>query len=441
MIQTEVKPLGSNEYQVHVVVQQGEYDRIYAEQVKALSMQAKLPGFRPGKTPSAVVQKQFGAKLHEDTVSALVQTHYIGAIESSGLIPAVQPMLDVPATQPADGFAFTMKVSTWPEVSLKPVEELAFNTTTVTVDDDDVEKVIERLMVSQVSFDVDAERAAENGDQLHIDFVGSIDGEPFEGGRGEDVALVLGEERFIPGFESQLLGKKSGDSVTIDVTFPEDYQAAHLAGKAASFATEVKSVARPVKPESEDALAKLVGFEDADSLREDARKRLAEEAEQASFIATREAALDALLAAHDMELPEALIQQDIQESTRRIVQNMKQQGMETPEDMLKDEAFIQEVRARSERGLKLSLLLQKVRELSALDVSDAELDAEIERQSLQYPEEQRGSFKAWILEQKEQMASMKDALLERKCVQYVIEKAQTSETTRTLSSWQEEQGQ
>ncbi|PJA32760.1 MAG: trigger factor, partial [Zetaproteobacteria bacterium CG_4_9_14_3_um_filter_53_7] len=317
MIHTEVKTLANNEHQVHVTVPQGEYDRVYTIQMNKLASQAKLPGFRPGKTPAHVIKKQFGAKLHEDTISELIQAHYITAIESSGLNPAVQPILDIPATQPAEGFEFTMKVTTMPEVKLADLSKLAFDKTTVNVEKEDVDQVIDRLMKSQVKFEIEAERAAVIGDQLHIDFVGSIDGEEFAGGKGEDVPLVLGEGRFIPGFEEQLVGKKAGDDVMIDVTFPENYQAAHLAGKAASFASNVKSVGKPIAAGNEDELAAMVGFENGVALREDAQKRLDEEAEQASFSTTRDAALDALIAANAMELPETLVLQDMQETTKR----------------------------------------------------------------------------------------------------------------------------
>ena len=441
MIQTEVKELGAHEYQVHVVVPQGEYDRIYQEQVVKLSRQAKLPGFRPGKTPSSHLKQQFGPKLHEETVSELVQTHYVAAIESSGLIPAVQPMLDIPAIQPDSGFEFTMKVTTWPTVDLADLSTLSFDATTVEAGESDINAVIERLQKSQVTFEIEAERKAENGDQLHIDFVGMIDGEEFEGGKGEDVPLVLGEGRFIPGFEEQLIGAVAGDEVTVEVTFPDDYQAAHLAGKAASFATVVKSVGKPERAEDEDGLAKMLNFESAADLREDAQVRLNEEAEQGSYTATRDAALDALLAAHEMTLPEALLEQDIRETTQRILQNMKQQGMEAPADMLKDEAFRDEVRSRSERGLKLSVVLQKVRESAGLSVDDLELNKELDRQSLQYPEEQREQFKSWIREQKEQMGSLREGLLERKCIDYIVAQAKTNPVSKALSEWQTEQEQ
>lgn len=439
MIRTEVKDLGNNEHEVHVVVAQSEYDRIYAEQIRKLTMQAKLPGFRPGKTPNSVIESQFGDQLRQDTTSEVIQAHYINAIESSGLKPAVQPQLQV-APAPADGgFAFTMKVTTWPTVKMKALSKLKFDETTVTVDDKDIEQVIERLQKSQVKFEIEVDRTAEMGDQLHIDFVGSIDGEAFEGGKGEDVPLVLGEGRFIPGFEDQLVGKKAGDDVTVEVTFPENYQATHLAGKAASFATTVKSVGKPEKAEDDDALAKMLGFDDAEALREDAKSRLGEEAENASFQSTREAALDALIEANPVELPGPLVEEDVRATTERVLQNMKQQGMQTTPEMAQDDEFKKEVRTRSERGLKLSILLQAIRDDADLTLDDAAVDAEIDRQSQQYPEAQRDQFKSWIKSQQEQVAAMRDALLERRCVEHIVSEAKTKAVTKPLSVWQAEQ--
>jgi len=441
MIQTEVKTLAPNQYQVHVIVAQGEYERVYAELINKLSMQAKLPGFRPGKTPSHVLKKKFGPKLHEDTVSELIQKHYVTAIEQSGLISALQPQLAVPITQPASGFEFTMQVTTWPNVEIKPLSELSFDVTIVNVEDADVQAVINRRQKSQVKFKVEAGRAAEQGDQLHIDFCGSIDGAEFEGGKGEDVALVLGEGRFIPGFEDQLLGKTTGEDMTIEVTFPADYQAAHLAGKAASFATIVKSVGKPVVAENEDELAVMLGFTDAAELRADAVARLQDEAKDASFTATREAALDALLAANAMQMPEALIEEDMRATIRRVLENMKQQNIQPDPTMLDNDEFRAEVRERSEKGLKLSVLLQRVRANAALSLNNAEVDAELDRQSYQYPEEQRDQFKAWVREQDEQIGTIRERLLERTCVNHIIAQASTGKVNKTLSVWQQEQEQ
>jgi len=227
MIQTNVKQLSDHEHQVHVTLPQSEYDRVYAEQTSKLSAQAKLPGFRPGKIPKGVIQKQFGVKIHEDTVSELLQANYVGAIESSGLVPAVQPELTLPSVQPAAEFNFTLNVVTWPKVELSPLADMTLKTTKVSVEDDDIKAVVQRLMTSQVKYEIEDQRTAENGDQVTMDFVGFVGDEAFDGGDGEDHALVLGSGQFIPGFEDQLIGHQAGEHVVVTVTFPDPYQAEH----------------------------------------------------------------------------------------------------------------------------------------------------------------------------------------------------------------------
>ncbi len=439
MIKTSVKKLGDNEHQVHVQIAQEEYDRVYGEHSGKLAGSAKLPGFRKGKMPADMLKKQFGPKLHEDTVSELLQTHYVAAIESSGLTPALQPELDIPAVQSNAGFEFSMKVVTWPEVKLKPLSKLKFETTEVEVTDEDIQTVIDRLMESQVKYEIEDGRVAEKGDQVTIDFTGFIDGEAFEGGRGEETPLVLGAGQFIPGFEDQLIGKKAGDDCRVDVTFPADYQAAHLAGKQALFETQVKAVARSVKASDQDDLARMLGFDDGEALVEDARTRLTEQSVSAALQNTREAAFNALLAANEVSLPERLIEEDIKATTERVVQNMKQQGMEATGEMLKDEVFRKEVRERSEKGLKLSVLMQSIREQAKLDIEDSEIDAELEKMAAQYPAEQKEQFISWIKSQKEQAASVRERLLEGKCVEYIVSQAKTKQISKTLGQWQEEQ--
>jgi len=438
MIQTNVKQLSDTEHQVHVTLPQSEYDRVYAEHASKLGNQAKLPGFRPGKTPANVIQKQFGPKIHEDTVSELLQAHYVGAIESSGLLPALQPELKMPAVQPDGEFTFTLDVVTWPKVELAKLSKLKFDDTTVNVEDADVDAVVERLQKSQVKYDIEDGRVAEDGDQVTIDFVGFVDNEPFEGGDGEGHALVLGSGQFIPGFEEQLLGHKAGDHVVVNVSFPEDYQAAHLAGKEARFETDVKLVAKPATAENDDALAKMLGFDDAAALRADAQKRLDGEAKEASLQETRDAALDALLAANEMTIPGRLLEEEIRNTTQRVMKNMQQQGIEENNEMFADEAFKKEVRERAERSLKLSVLIQAVREMADIGLDEATVEEELELMSKQYPAEQHDQFIAWIKGQQEQMAGIRDRLLEQRCVAYVVAEAETQAVSKALSAWQQE---
>jgi len=439
MIQTNVKQLSDNEHQVHVTLPQSEYDRVYAEQTSKLSSEAKLPGFRPGKTPQAVIQKQFGVKIHEDTVSELLQAHYVGAIESSGLVPAVQPELTLPSVQPDGEFNFTLNVVTWPKVEISPLTDMNIETTKVTVEDDDINAVVERLMTSQVQYEIEDQRVAVNGDQVTIDFVGFVDDEAFDGGDGEDHALVLGSGQFIPGYEEQLIGHQAGEHVVVKVTFPDPYQAAHLAGKEARFETDIKSVAKAITAENEDALATMLKFDDGAALREDALQRLSLEAEQASYKNAHDAVLDALLLANPMELPARLVDEEMKATTQRVTQNMKQQGVDITDEMLTDEAFRSEVRERSERNLKSSIVIQTLREQAEIELDDAKVDEELEQLSKQYPEEQHDAFVSWMKSQDSEMSGLRDRLLEKECIHYVLQTSHVQETVKALSVWQKEQ--
>ncbi|MFC1537153.1 hypothetical protein ACFL48_05035 [Pseudomonadota bacterium] len=194
-----------------------------------------------------------------------------------------------------------------------------------------------------------------------------------------------------------------------------------------------------MKAADEDDLAKMLGFDDAAAIHEDARVRLSEQAENAARQDTREAAFDALLAANEVSLPERLIEEDIKATTQRVVQNMQQQGMEVTGEMFEDEAFKSEVRERSEKGLKLSVLMQTVRGQAELDVEESEIDAELDKMAAQYPAEQKEQFISWMKSQKEQLASVRERLLEGKCVEYIVSQAKTKQVSKTLGQWQEEQ--
>jgi len=437
MIQTEVKKLETDEHAVNVQVPQTEYDRVYANHVSKLQAKLKLPGFRPGKTPKGVVEKQFGAKAHEDTVSELVQNYYVEALEKSGLAPAIQPELELPAVQPSTGFRFTLKVVTWPEVKLKKLSRLSMAETIVKVTDADIRSVIDRLMESQVRYETEDDRVAKKGDEVTIDFAGFVDGEAFDGGRGEDSKLVLGNGQFIPGFEDQLEGVKAGEERSLDVNFPVDYQHKPLAGKAARFEVLVKSVGVAVKAANEEELAAILNFDDAGTMREDVHSRLAAEAEQAQFESNRDMALDALLAANEVNVPEKMIKQDMQQTRSRILKSMREQGMDVTPDMFDASEHQEELRKRSRRALSISLLLNAVREANDITVDDDDVEAEIDQQAKQYPDDQQDAFRNWMHGQKDKMESLRDKLLEKKCVACIIEQAKTKPVRMSLEEWQQ----
>ncbi|HKJ83418.1 MAG TPA: trigger factor [Mariprofundaceae bacterium] len=439
MIQTEVKELGPNEYDVRVHVADTDYAEVYERQVQRVAAQASLPGFRPGKLPRNVVEQQFGAKLREETVSELVQANYAEAIESSGLTPAVQPELDVPEIQPASGFDFTLKVVTWPDVEPKALDKLSFTRTEVEVTDADVQGVVDRLMKGEVSYEPQEDREAEHGDELHIDFTGYVGDEPFEGGQGENMRMVLGEGRFLPDFEEGLKGAKVGEERSFHVQFPDDYGHAPLAGQKARFDAQVRQVAVPSQAEDEEALAKMLGFDSLDALKSDIREKLEGQAEQAAYESNRKAMFDALIEANSLELPEPLVRQDMRQTMTRVAKSMREQGQDPTNEQFEQQEFQNALRENSEYSLKVSLLLQSVREQGKLEVSDSELEAELDKQAEQYPEEQREQFKQWMHSQREQVEGLRNGLLEKKCVEFMMSKAKAKTESMNLSEWQAKQ--
>jgi len=439
MIHTNVKKLGTDEHIVNVRVPQAEYERIYADQISKLQARIKLPGFRPGKTPPALVEKKFGARAHEDAVSELVQHYYAEAIEKSGLTPAIRPELELPDVQSGEDFEFTLKVVTWPKVALKPLSGLSIEAIDIGVADSDIRSVMDRLMEKQVHFEPGSGRKARQGDEIIIDFTGFIDDVPFEGGHGEDIHLVLGEGKFIPGFEEGLSGAAEDEEHTLKLTFPEDYQDKTLAEKQARFEIQVKSVGAPLKAKNEEELAKMLGFDDAEALRKDVRHRLEHEAEQAELEANRRSVFDAMLKVYKITLPEAMVRQDMQRISQRIVQSMKDDGVEPTAEMFESVSFQDEIRHSAERSLKVSLLLDAVREQHGIELSDEEVGQELDRQAAQYPEKQRTASRNWMHGRKEEMSGLRDRLLEKKCMDCIMGQAKTSVVSMNFSEWQEKQ--
>lgn len=437
MIQTEVKQLGAHEHEVRATLPQAEYDRIFNEKLAQFRQRARLPGFRPGKTPINVIKKQFAVELHQQVTEELVRTHYATAIEQSGLSPAVQPELGFPAATPDSDFAFTLKVTTWPTVALDlpatEVEKLELS-----VEESDIQDVVDRMMKNNCRFVADDDRAAQEDDELVIDFVGSIDGAKFEGGSAEDVKLVLGEGRFIPGFEEQLIGVKAGDDVTLHVRFPDDYSAPHLAGKEAEFAVTVHRVGRPETLENEEQLAEQIGFDSAEAIRADVRKRLEAEARRIEGEVNRDAVVAAVLAQGQPELPEALIQEQIRASVQQLRQQLKRQGMPLDEEFFDDE-MKQKMRERAITALGGGVVMRSLMDAADIKVEDADLQAELARMVEEYPEAERAAALANLKNNKQQMEQIEDNLIERACIDYALSQMKVTVDAQTLSDWQDAQ--
>ncbi|MDQ6950084.1 MAG: trigger factor [Mariprofundales bacterium] len=437
MIHTEVNKVGDHEHEVRARLPQAEYQRIYREKLGEMRHKARLPGFRAGKTPVAVLEKQFGGELHQQVAEELIRTHYAKVIENSGLEPAVQPEMSLSPTAPKADFEFALKVTTWPVIT-SDFATLKVEKLELQVEDVDIQGVVDRMMKNNNRFVADDARAAQEDDEITIDFSGAIDGVAFDGGTGEDAKLVLGEGRFIPGFEAQLVGAKAGDAVTVNVTFPEDYQAEHLAGQAAVFAITVHQVAAPQPFADEEALAQQVGFDDAEMMRASVRLRLESEAERLMLEEWRRAVVVTVLAGQDVSLPEALVQEEIRARVQSLRQDMQRQGAPIDASFFNDE-MKGRVRVRSEEALRESVVVRALIEAGAVEVDDAELHREITKITQDYPKAERAEVLAKVRADRAQQEQVRSALIDRKAVEYALSQMEVTTQLEGLSAWQDAQ--
>ena len=350
------------------------------------------PGFRKGHMPRAVFNQKFGEEaLYDDALNAILPAAYEAAIAELGLDVVAQPKIDVKSIEKGQDWTLTAEVVTKPEVKLGAYKDLEVSVEAskeVTDEEVDAKLESERKNLSEL---VVKEGAAENGDTVVIDFVGSVDGVEFDGGKGENHSLELGSGQFIPGFEDQLVGAKAGDEVEVKVTFPEDYQAADLAGKAAVFVTKVNEVKAKEVPALDDELAKDLDdeVETLDELKAKYRKELEAAKEIAYDDAVEGAALDlAVENAEIVELPAEMVEDEVHRAMNEFMGNMQRQGI-SPEMYFQITGTTQEdlhkqYEADAAARTKTNLVVEAVAKAEGFEATDEEVTAEIEQLAADY---------------------------------------------------------
>ena len=358
-----------------------ELDRVFNSVKKTLN----VPGFRKGHLPRPVFNQKFGEEaLYQDTLNALLPAAYEAAVKEAEIEVVAQPQFDVASMEKGQDWTITAEVVTKPEVKLGEYKNLEVSVdVSKEVSDADVDARIERERNNLAELVLKEDKAV-NGDTVVIDFVGTVDGVEFDGGKGDNFSLELGSGQFIPGFEDQLVGHAAGETVEVNVTFPEDYQATDLAGKDAKFVTTIHEVKEKEVPELDDELAKDIDedVETLDELKEKYRKELAESKEIAFDDAVESAALDlAVENAEIVELPEEMVHEEVHRSVNEFLGNMQRQGISpdmyfqitgtTQEDLHKQHE------ADAEKRTKTNLVIEAVAKAEGFEASDEDIEAEI----------------------------------------------------------------
>ena len=351
-----------------------------------------VPGFRKGKVSRQVFNRMYGEEaLYEDALNAVLPEAYEAAVKEAGIDPVSQPKIDVESMEKGQDWVITAEVTVKPEVKLGQYKDLVVEKQDREVTDADVDARIKREQEAQAELVIKEDAAAENGDTVVIDFEGFVDGEAFDGGKGENYSLELGSGSFIPGFEDQLVGHKSGESLDVNVTFPEDYQAEDLAGKEAVFKVTIHEVKAKEVPELDDEFAKDVDDEVStlDELKEKYRKELVETKEKAADDAKDEAAIRmAVENAEIVELPHVMVHDEVHRSMDEFLNNMQRQGI-SPEMYYQltgstEEDLHKQFEGEAEMRTRTNLVIEAIAAAENLQATEEEINAEIQELSETY---------------------------------------------------------
>ena len=404
-------------------------------ELESMKDKVKINGFRPGKVPMEHMRKMYGKQVMGDVLQNAVNEANRKIVEDNGLRLANEPKIDIDggdegvkkAIEVAGDLAFTVNIEVLPKFDIGTFDDIALERPVVAVPDEDVAQALDRMASQSRPFNA-KEGASISGDKLTIDFVGKIDGVEFEGGKGEGIDLVLGSGQFIPGFEEQLTGAAAGDACVVNVSFPENYQAANLAGKAASFDVTVQGVAAPGDLAIDDEFAKGYGMESLDKLKDAVRSTMQRELDSVSRAKLKRSLLDVLDKRYSFELPPTLVEQEFTSIWERVQQEQQQSGKTFADENTTEDAARAEYRRIAERRVRLGLLMAEVGEQEKVSVSDDELSAAIVEQARQYPGQEKA---VWDFYQKNQqaVAQIRAPLYEEKVVDVIVAKAKVTDKT------------
>ena len=431
-MKTTVTELPESRVRVEAEVPPDEVAKRVNQTAQSLGNELRIPGFRKGKVPPPVVIRRIGREaVLEEAIRASLGRWYVAAIDEAGIAPVGDPKLDIgDPPQEGEPLTFSIEIGVRPKAELGEYKGVEAERREPQVDEAAIDAEIDALRERLARLDT-VEETAENGDFVVIDFVGSVDGVPFEGGDARDHLLELGGGRFIPGFEEQITGAKAGDELSVEVTFPPDYtQAPHLAGKDAVFAVTVKEVKRKHLPELDDDFAvEAAGFDSLEELRADIRKRLEEGDAKQIDNEFREAALDAAVAEAKVDVPDQLAEERARELFEQTIHQLGHQGI-SKEMYLRiaqkpEEEILAEAKPDAEQALKREAVLTAIVEAERIEVSDDEV-----LEALQGDAERSGVKPKKLLDRlrsEGRLDSVKEDLAARKAVDLVVENAKAKQ--------------
>ncbi len=420
--------------ELKVVIGAKELNRRLSDKLNEIKGDVQLKGFRPGKVPIDHIKKIYGRSVMAEIVQQTVTETSQKAVADREERPAVQPEVSLGEDQEeiekviegkAD-LAYTLSFEVLPEIKITDLAKLKLERPIAEVSKEDIDSAIERLVETATTF-TDKDGAAEEGDQVTVDFEGTIDGLKFDGGKAEDAPIVLGSKQFIPGFEDGLVGAKAGDKRTVNVTFPDDYYAAeHLAGKDAVFEVAVKKVGSPQKPEVDDKFASAVGYDSAEKLREAVEQKLDEEYKSMSRLCAKSALLDRLDEKHKFELPQVLVDQEFDAIWKKVTGELEHAGRTFKDEGTTEEDANKKYREIAGRRVRLGLVLAEIGSGIDITISDDEVNKALIERVQQFPGQEQQVYE-FYQKNPDAIADLRAPLFEEKVVDYILELADITE--------------
>jgi trigger factor len=394
----------------------------------------QLPGFRKGKAPRKMIERMYGAGVfYEDAANELINNEYPKAAEESGEAIVSNPKIEVVQIESGKPFIFTAEVALKPPVGLGKYKGIKVSKQDTEVTDADIDAEIKAELNKNARVVEVTDRAVKADDQITLDFEGFVDGKAFEGGKGTDYPLTIGSGSFIPGFEDQLIGAEIGKEVDVNVTFPEEYQEKSLAGKAATFKCTVKGIKEKQLPELNDEFASNVSeFETLAEYKESVKKKLEDRKNAEAKAKKEDEAVKALIDDSEIELPEAMVETQQRQIVNDFAQRMQYQGL-TMEQYLQytgttAEKMLEQVRPQAEERIKSRLVLEEVAKAENIEVSDDEVNAELQKMADQYKMEVE---KVKEILGENQIKTLREDLAVQKAAEFIVENAKESATKKT----------
>ncbi len=411
-----------------VVVAAEEIDRQVQDRLAEIGRSVRLPGFRPGKAPLSLLKKRYGPSVMGEVVERAVNDSSSAAIKERNLRPALRPKIEIVSFNEGKDLEYKLAVEVLPEIGSIDLDGIALERWKAEIPDAEIDQALERIAKQQRK-STPVERAAEKGDFVRIDFKGSVDGRPFPGGSAENYLLELGAGGFIPGFEDQIVGAKTGEARTVAVTFPADYGNAELAGKAGEFAVTVKEVRQAEAQPIDESLAAAVGMENLAELRKAVRERLEREYGDVARQKLKRELLDQLAARYSFAVPAGMLELEFEQLWREVEaerQRARATGAPDPEAGKSDDELKADFRGLSERRVRLGLLLNEIGRLNSITVAAEELNRAVIERARGFPGREREVLD-FYRNNPQALDSLRAPIFEDKVVDFIFGKVKLTE--------------